>query len=532
VTAQVPEGLYTRDAWPQVPGARLRKVAHGRDVATVDADVVVVGSGAGGGVVAAELAEAGLDVVVVEEGGYFATEDFSADAGAAVRALYRAGGAQLALGRPPVTFSEGCCVGGSTVVNGGMTWRTPERILDSWRREHGIEGLGPADLEPWFQRIEGMLSARRQDPESVGRDNALLKQGADCLGWRIVENIRNQLHCTGCNNCAWGCPTGAKQSVAVTYVPRALHFGARVLAHVRADRLMVDGGRITGVASHLVGGHIGDGLRIEVRAPLTVVACGAIQTPALLMRSQVRTPSGQLGRRLSLHPNVKVVAIMDAPVRGWEGVHQAYQVTEFDREGLRLAAVNVPPSLVAMTLPTYGGRLREVMTSYDHMLVAGMLLEDSVFGRVRTVAGRPVTSYQLSQRDAFRLQRGTSLLSELLFEVGAREILTPFPDVPPLRDPDDARRLAGRRPNAAGMELVTVHMMGTAAMGTDPARSVCDPWGRVHGVDGLLVADASLFPGPVGINPMETVMVLATRVAAGILGRGCGYQERRAPRHH
>jgi choline dehydrogenase-like flavoprotein len=499
-----PPGLFTRDD------------VHGDTV--LDADVVIVGSGAGGATLAAELAEGGLDVVVLEEGRYWSTRDFTADASAMVRQLYRDGGATMAIGDPPVLYQEGRAVGGSTVVNGGMSWRTPEKILDRWWREAGLDQIRAREMEPWFERVERRIHVRTQDPESIGRDNHLLKQGADAKGWKIIPNLRNQVHCPGSNNCAFGCPTGAKQSALVSYVPRALHFGARLYSDVRVERILRDGKRATGVVGRVLSADGRRAHRLSVRAKLVVSACGAIHSPALLARSGFASPSGMLGRNLSLHPNVKVVAIFDEDVRGWEGVHQAFQVREFQDEGLLFAAVNIPPSILAMTTTPYGPALGELMQQYDRMVVAGMLVEDTNTGRVATVGGRPQAFYQLSDFDADKLKRGVALLSELLFAAGARRIMLPF-HLPggDLRGPDDVRRIFAHPVPKASMEVVTVHMMGTAAMGRDRARAVTDGLGFVHDADGLMVCDASLFPTPIGVNPMETIMALATRAAAHLL---------------
>ncbi len=497
------------------PGVSTRATIHGDTV--LDADVVIVGSGAGGATIAAELAECGLDVVMLEEGGYYSTRDFTADASAMIRQLYRDGGASMAIGDPPVLFQEGRAVGGSTVVNGGMSWRTPERILERWRREAGVERIEMPDMEATFERVERRIHVRHQDPESIGHDNALLKRGADAKGWRVIPNLRNQVHCPGSNNCAFGCPTGAKQSALVSYVPRALHFGARLLSDVKIDKILMHGKRAVGVQGHVVGEHGQRSHRVVVRARLVVSACGAIQTPALLARSGIRSPSGRLGHNLSLHPNVKLVATFDEPVRGWEGVHQAYQVREFEGEGLLFAAVNIPPGVLAMTTHGKGAELGELMRDYDKMVVAGMLCEDTATGRVRSIGGRPQAFYQLAQLDAEKLIRGVALLSELLFAAGARSIITPFAGVPTLRSHDDTRLLYTQPIKRSAMEVVTVHMMGTAAMGSDRTRAVTDSYGLVHDADRLMVCDASLFPTPIGVNPMETIMALATRAAAHVL---------------
>ena len=206
-----------------------------------ECDVVVVGSGAGGATVVAELADAGAHVVVVEEGGHHATESFTTDVVHAYRTLYRSGGAQTIVGTPPITFLEGRCVGGLTVVNGGMCWRTPDRVLERWSREDRIEAIGPEQMARHFEAVERRLSISPQDSESIGRDAQLLREGAEALGWELDRSRRNQLHCGGCDNFLCGCPTGAKRSMLVTNVPRALRRGALLVPDCRVDRIVLSG---------------------------------------------------------------------------------------------------------------------------------------------------------------------------------------------------------------------------------------------------------------------------------------------------
>jgi choline dehydrogenase-like flavoprotein len=482
---------------------------------SAECDVVIVGSGAGGATMAAELAEAGLDVVVIEEGGYHPTESFRAESVRALRTLYRDGGGGMTIGRPSVLFAEGRCVGGSTVVNGGMSWRTPSRVLERWS-DDGVLAVGEQEMEPFFARAETRHSVGLQDPETIGRDSELLKAGAEAKGWAVVSNRRNQLHCAGTNNCVSGCPTGAKRSMLVTSVPRALALGARLFADCRVDRITRQGRAVTGVTGHLVrpGGH-----RLTVRAPVVVVAGGAIQTPALLARSGLRSVSGQLGRNLSLHPNANVVAFFDDDVSGWHGVHQAFQVREFTSEGLILTADNLPPPMLAAMLPAYGRELGELMADYNHVVTAGPLVTDSGAGRVRNVPGLGTqVFYRLPDAAAARLVRGVELTAEALFAAGARRMLLPFDGAPEVRSPDQLRALLARPVPKAAMQVYSIHLMGTARMSEDPRRGVTDSFGAVHGVSGLFVADASLFPGPLGINPMETVIALAMRNARRLLG--------------
>lgn len=485
---------------------------------TLGCDVVIVGSGAGGATLAAELAEGGLDVIMLEEGGYHTPEEFEPRASWGSRKLYRDAGATMSFGNPPILFQEGRLVGGSSVINGAMSWRTPEPVLERWSREDRVAHILPKDLAPYFSRVEERISVGGQDPWTIGRDNAILKEAADLKGWEVLDNRRNQLHCAGTNNCAFGCPISAKRSTLVTYVPRALHFGARIYSDVRVSKILRRGKRATGVRGRMVRADGRPGARLTVRAKLVVSACGALQTPVLLKRSGFISPSHQLGRRLSMHPNVKVLAIFDEDVRGWEGVHQAYQVREFRDEGILFAAVNVPPSVVAMTAPHFGAALGELMADYNKTLIAGLLLEDTSLGRViGTPGGQPIVLYQLNDFDFQKLHRGLELMCEMLFERGARKILLPIDGVKTPTNMDQTRAILKRGFPRSTLEVLTVHLMGTAGMGGDRNVAVTDSFGFFHDARGLMVCDASLFPSPIGVNPCLTIQTLATRSAAHVL---------------
>ena len=484
----------------------------------LECGAVIVGSGAGGATVAAELAEAGVDVILLEEGGYHGTESFTAETGRALRTLYRDGGGGMAIGRPSVLYAEGRCVGGSTVVNGGMSWRTPARVLDRWAEQEGLPQISEKDLDPYFTRAESRLSVGLQDPETIGRDSELFKAGAEAMGWSVIQNRRNQLHCAGTNSCSSGCPTGAKRSMMLTSVPRALSLGARLFADCRVDRVTRSGPAVTGVTGHVTrpGGRRGP--KVTVRARTVIVAGGAIQTPALLMRSGLRSASGQLGRNLSVHPNAVVTAFFEEDVTGWHGVHQAFQVRDFIEEGILLTATNLPPAMLAGILPAYGRELGELMADYNRIVTAGPLVEDTGTGRIRNIPGLgPQVFYQLTDRDAARVVHGVELTAEALFAAGARRVLLPFDGAPEVGSLGDLRALLARPVPKRSIQLFSIHLMGTARMSKDPSRGVVGSFGEFHGVPGLFVTDASLFPGPIGINPMETVIALAMRNAQRLI---------------
>lgn len=492
-----------------------RNLAPGLPKETIDAEVVVVGTGAGGGPFAAELAEAGVDVVLLEEGGYYKTEDFTSDAAEMVKKLYRNAGAMMAMGKPNIFFAEGRCVGGSTVINAGISWRTPERILKRWGWEHGIDGVTAEEMLPLFEKVEQRINVARQDELSYGVDAWLLKEGAERLDYRTMPVRRNQKLCVGTNNCIFGCPTGAKKSVLTTYIPRALEAGARLYSDCHVYRVNHDGKRATGVRAKLLSATGKKTSELEVRAKHIVLACGATQTPLLLLKSKVPDPHKQIGKNLMLHPNAKVIGVFDDEVLGWKGAVQGIQVTEFMEEGILMATTFVPPSIVAMSMPYWGAEASAMMEHFNHMVSSGVLVEDTDSrGQVKAgVGGDAHLSYQLGKHDFRNLQRGVAYLCEIYFAAGAKKALLPYHNLKEISSPDEIGRIFDPKLQATDMEVLTVHAMSTARMGLDPHFSATDSWGHIHSLTNLSVADASLFPSPIGVNPQITIMALATRNA-------------------
>jgi choline dehydrogenase-like flavoprotein len=483
------------------------------------ADVVVVGSGAGGGAVAAELAEGGLSVILVEEGGYYTERDFTSQPPAMIKKLYRNAGTAVIRGQPNIIFSEGRCVGGSTVINGGMSWRTPEKVLKRWQWEHGLADFTPEKLEPFFAKVEERVSVGPQDPESVGSDAELMKKGADRLGYKSIPAMRNHKHCAGSNLCAFGCPTGAKQSVLVTYVPRTLAAGGRLFAGCAVESVTTDGRRATGIVARFRNPETGQrGPRLTVTAGAVVLACGAVQTPALLLRNGLANSSGMVGRNFLCHPNAKVVGIFDHDIHAWKGVIQGNQIREFIDEGILITTTMVPPGILAMSLPWFGAESYAVMRDYDKMLVAGCLVEDTGAGQVSLdLFGEAKMRYDINDRDFANLIRGAALTAEILFAAGARQVLLPIDDLPSISSPDEIQKLYRHPIPKDQVECLTVHAMGTCKMGVDAASSVVQPNGETWDIPGLYIADASVFPTPIGVNPQISIMAVATRIGRLLL---------------
>jgi choline dehydrogenase-like flavoprotein len=486
---------------PESRGATLR----------LDCDVVVVGSGAGGATAAATLAEAGLDVLCLEEGGYHPTAEYSADIPQMIGKILRNGGATAIMGRSPVPYLEGRCVGGSTVVNGGMCWRTPERVLDTWVNEYRLEALSARRLEPHFEEVERTINARYQDPGSEGPNNDMFKRGADSLGWKLSKNRRNQIHCVGSNDCVTGCPTGAKQSTITTWLPRLYARGGAVYTHCRVEKILQEGGRVVGVAGRIV--DLEGERRFVVRSRAVVLAGGAVQTPILMLRNGLQVKSGQVGRNFTIHPNVKMAALFDHPV-AVRGAHQAWQCIEFEHEGILMAPGLIPLAFQSVAFNDFGPRLAQRMRDHEHIATGGILVDDHASGRVRVLPfGVPLVQYDVTDEDQRRFIQGAAYLATLYFEAGAREVYTPFHHFPRLRSADDIRRMKAAAPRVQDTEYFTAHLMGTCRMHGDSRQGALSPDGQVWDRPGLYVADAAAMPGTIGVNPQVTIMALARHIA-------------------
>jgi choline dehydrogenase-like flavoprotein len=474
----------------------------------VRADACVIGSGAGGAVVAKELAEAGMRVVLLEEGEHITADAFSARPRDMLPRLYRDAAQHATLGRPPILLPLGRAVGGTTLVNSGTCFRTPDAVLERWRTEFGLHDLTPEALAPHFERVERELNVQPVPPELAGANAHIARRGAERLGWSGDFISRNVRGCVGSGVCAYGCPANAKQHVGVTYVPKAHAAGATTYTGVRARRIERRGRRATGVEAATSGGG-----RLRVHTDTVVVAAGAIHTPALLARNGLGADAGQLGRNLSLHPATAVWAVMDEVVDMARGVPQSYFIDEFAFDGIMLEGIAGPPDYVAMGLPAAGERHRELMDGYRSMAQFGLMVHDDSRGRVHSLGGHPVVRYDISDADTARVRRGLEHLADLFWAAGAHTVLLPIARLQELHDGDSSPlRELDVRPE--DLKLMAFHPLGSARMDARPSHGVLDGDCRVHGTEGVYVCDGSAIPSSLGVNPQITIMTLATRLAA------------------
>ncbi len=463
---------------------------------TVDTDVVIIGSGAGGAVTAATLARAGRSVTVLEEGPWVDPDEHEPFSLAEMVAKYRHGGSCAALGRPAIAYAEGRCVGGSTEINSGLYHRLPEDLAAEWEREYQIEEFGPAALARYADRIEQELGVSRL-PGAPPASSAVLERGATKLGWRSVEFERVFRYE----------PDGraVKQTMARTMLPSAVDAGARVIADCRVAKLVRRGSRIVGVACEQT---LPDGaLRILlVRAGQVFVCAGATQTPALLQRSGIRH---NVGGGLKMHPTVKIAARFDTPID--HGDVPMHRVTEF-APGLTIGGSASRRGHVALALADSDADYADALAHWENVAVYYAAIRSEGSGRVLALPGfrSPLVTYQLTEGDMSRLARALVHLGEVMLAAGATELYPSVTGGVVARGPDDLVQwwdaLTRNRAN-----LMTVHLTSTVRIGENRDRTGADSFGRVWGYDNLRVNDASLLPEAPGVNPQGPIMAVVAR---------------------
>jgi choline dehydrogenase-like flavoprotein len=515
----------------------------------LEADVVVVGSGAGGGVVAAQLTAAGRSVVVLEAGPFVDEASMPADELDAFGRLYLNHGL-LTTWDGSVTMLAGTAVGGGTLVNWMTSLPAPEWIREEWGRDHGIDGLTGEEWARDIGEIEDELGVT--ETEVIPPKDAAILRGAAALGWEAALTRRNGTRCDDCGSCPFGCRRGSKRSGLRVHIAAAHASGARIVPRVRVTRVLVEAGRAVGVEGNALwtdprtgepeAGDVPARIRrLRIRAPVVVLAAGALRTPAVLEASDLDHPA--IGRHLRLHPVPVVAGIYAEPIDMWRGPMQAARSLEFaepdrGRNGYVIESAPGHPGLLALALPWEGTDAHaDLMVRARRIGPLIAVTRDGGSGRVRlTQAGRVRVDYTLDEVGIATLRHALLSMARLARAAGAREILAA--GTPPawygrggFRAGEEGAAFARFEARLAAFDLApnrgsvfSAHQMGTARMGSDPRRHACDASGRLRVdargdrvVGGLYVADGSLFPTGLGVNPMITVMALARRVGRAIL---------------
>ena len=507
------------------------------DDIAIECDVAIVGTGAGGGVTAEILATAGLDVVMIEEGGLHGSDDFKMREGEAYPALYQESGSRKTLDKG-INILQGRSVGGSTTVNWTSSFRAPPETLAFWQSRFGLAGLDEGQMAPWFEHMERRLGIAPW-PVPPNENNAVLARGAQKLGLSHALIRRNVRGCWNLGYCGMGCPTNAKQSMLVTTIPAALDRGARLLTRTRVDALRWRAGRIEAIDARAMAtsGVDAGPQRITVRARHYVLAAGAIGSPAVLLRSRAPDPHRNLGARTFLHPVVLSAALMPEPVNGLRGAPQTVYSDHFLHTapidgplGYKLEAPPLHPVLFGMTVQGFGKAHAELMRRFAHTQVLLALVRDGFHpesdgGRVGLRSdGSPVLAYPLRPVFWDAAKRALLSMAEIQFAAGAKQVV-PVHEQGVLHSSwAEAREAIPRlafEPLAA--RVVSAHVMGGCGMAATAEQGVVDANGRHWQLENLSVHDGSVFPTSIGANPQLSIYGLtarnASRLAAALTGR-------------
>jgi choline dehydrogenase-like flavoprotein len=484
-----------------------------RDAERVTTEVLVIGSGAGGATIARTLAELGHDVLVLEEGPRVSNARYGGSSADAFSTFYRNRGMTPIMGPIPIGFVEGACVGGSTEVNSGFWHRTPAETLIRWNAVYGMEDIGPDAMDPhfaWAEQALGVGPFQGVLPPS----SQVFQRGAQAMGWASKEVPRMAPGCRESNVCAMGCPTGAKQGMSARMLPAAEAHGARVLSSCRAEAILHQGGRATGVLA-VVRDRTSDGRQIawvRIEAEHVFVCAGPTQTPALLRQSGI---TFHVGNTLAIHPMMKVAARFPEPMDAAQHVLPLLQVREFLPE-ITLGGAFFSPGHLAMLLADGGRDSLDAMLDARHMATYYVAVRGTGMGTVRPSLlrnGGARLRYTMSQAELENLGRGIARLSLLLLRAGATAVYPGIVGAAAIRTEKDAGRSLDGRLDRSRVAATTVHAFSSCPSGEAREKCAADSWGRVYGFENLRVADASMLPDSPGVNPQGSIMALARRNA-------------------
>jgi choline dehydrogenase-like flavoprotein len=488
------------------------------------ADVVVVGSGPGGAVVARELAVAGHDVMLVEEGPPFTPQDFELDGARSMARTLREGGLRATRGYVMPTM-QAIALGGGSLVNSAICVRAPSATLDAWCSEFELEHTTRADLDPHYEAVEKFLGIAPTPDDVQGDRNLLFRDGCSALGYSSESISRNVRGCRGSGECFTGCRSRAKQSTDISYVPDAIRAGARVLTSVQVQEVTTSGRRATGVTGRVVRPFTGEAShRVHIEAKIVVLAAGCMATPVLLHRSgDLANGSRQVGENLQFHPGVAIMGVFPEPTHPEFGATQGYQSLQFIDEGFKLETLWAPPAVFAVRLPGFGFELKRRLAEIPHAAIWDAIAScNRSLGRVRPRRRSldPVLTWRLHPEDVQILKRALWVLAEIFFAAGASKILSGVARLPDeMHSLHEAEALRTHELRASDLTCGGNHAFSSTRMHGDPGRGVVGEDGRCHDLDNVYLADTGIFPRSPSVNPMLTCMALAHRVAGHLAER-------------
>ncbi len=480
-------------------------------------DVVIVGSGPGGASAARVLAEGGLKVVVLEEGP--PQSRFRPNQANTARYHMQEGGAMVARGQSMFPVAAGRGVGGGTLINSALSFRTPDAVLQEWEDVLSDPFWGLSNVGEALDEVSEIVGVCITPEEIAGGNNLLIKRGIDALGLEGGMAPRSTPGCKGCGICNYGCPTMGKASTNLTFLPRAVNAGALIQADTKITEVLVEGGRAVGVRGRAYHPDTGAaGGEVVVRAPRVILSAGAIGTPRLLWHAGLAQRMGPaVGEGLHIHPGSAVLGVAEEVIELWKGATQGAFFHHPDLPGVLPHTFTAPPEVCLTAAGFIGDRLQAGLDMLPHLCGLIVLVSDKGSGRVRATAdGRADITYDFAPTDLDRAKAGLIESAKVLMAGGAYEITAPIFGLGRYRSVNEfADALADRV--VTDLVMYSAHPMSSCRMGTDPASSVINPFAEAHGIPGLFIADASIFPTSIGVNPQLTTMACGTLIARRML---------------
>lgn len=505
---------------PETMGSgSLLELSDHPDEVELSCDVVVVGTGAGGGAAARELAAAGLDVVILEEGPFIRPEQVSNDTGTAMTQVLAEAGLRTFLAPSAVATIQGRCVGGSTFPNSAILFRIPDDVLDEWRDEHGVQGLTSAALAESYERVERLARKGPASAPELGRKNELFARGAAAMGIEAHPFDLGKDGCKGHGSCLPACRMGAKYSTDLSHIPDAVRSGARLYTNARVGRVLASGGQAEGVVGDFVdnkGVKVG---RFRVKSRAVVLAGGVLGTPLILKRSGLANSSGMVGRNLHGQPGAAIYAIFDDKVEPWKGHTQGYGA--FLDKHRKIEVLWSPLSIMAVRMPGFGHALKENLALFPYTAVWDVVIRGTSTGRILGGSGSdPIVWFPQNRVDTDRIASGLKLLGEMAFAAGAKAVMPGAYGLPDrITDPKQLELLGPGMINPNQLVMASTHIFGTCRMGADPKASVVNSQGECHDVKNLFICDGSVLPNGTRVNPHEPIMAVSDYFCQGIAAR-------------
>ena len=471
-------------------------------------EYAVIGSGAGGSVVAMELSESGKEVTVIEEGLDYNTLDFTSNIAEMTNLTWRNGGVTPFWGKPPIGFAEGKCVGGTTVINGGLLWRTPDRILDLWEKKHGLIGYSKSDLDPYFEKIENILNVGFNRNDDQNQDSKILIKGCEKLGWKYVPVPRSGgAECVNHNFCPTGCLSGAKKSTKLTYLPRAQKSGAKIFTGSKTLFIKQNN---QGLIELLIKTSDSRKHTYKVNCKYLFIAGGAVQTPFLLQKSNL---SKNAGKKLEFHFNLKFVAEFENELNAQNGTIFTMQVQEFMDEGLLIMPSNYRKNYLAMALSHFkNNEINNILNKYAFSGLFVAQIKAKSKARVSSILRtEPFVTYKFDKSDLPQVINAIQKTTKLLFNSGAKKVYLPIVGSSPIENYKKSLDRELENLNPKNLEIITVHAMSSCPMGTNK-KSVVDLSGRLKNNRNIFITDASILPTNIGESPQGSIMGFSHKI--------------------